>query len=325
MLLTFFDMRARMHYLNARSTLAATACLAGRPGHQRERHDDDRRDLVRRQRLPGRAGGGADERGALLLLTNTDGLFTANPAPYPRAELVDVVRDFDELARGDRPRDVTARVGRDAVEGRRRRDGDRRRHPDVDRERRAPGDDRARSPASGRAPASTRRRPSRVELQALAQVREADPGPARRRPRRRGRAARARDEPAAGRHRRRPREFEAGDAVEVLTDGAIIGKGIVNFSAEELRRVMGKRSARGADRARRRRRGGRAPRLLRAQLRRVLDAARQRNGVAARSRTAKANGRSKTTVRAGFGAIGRPGWSCRSPPALGLGRSRRCG
>jgi len=35
--------------------------------------------------------------------------------------------------------------------------------------------------------------------------------------------------------------FEAGDAVEVVTDGAVIGKGIVNFSADELRRVRGRR------------------------------------------------------------------------------------
>ena len=36
--------------------------------------------------------------------------------------------------------------------------------------------------------------------------------------------------------------FDAGDAIEVLADGSVIGKGIANFSAEELRRVKGKRS-----------------------------------------------------------------------------------
>ena len=35
--------------------------------------------------------------------------------------------------------------------------------------------------------------------------------------------------------------FGAGDAVEVLCDGSVIGKGIVNFSADELRRVRGMR------------------------------------------------------------------------------------
>ena len=36
--------------------------------------------------------------------------------------------------------------------------------------------------------------------------------------------------------------FEAGDAVEVVTDGTVIGKGIAAFSADELRQVRGKRS-----------------------------------------------------------------------------------
>ena len=37
-------------------------------------------------------------------------------------------------------------------------------------------------------------------------------------------------------------EFEAGDAVEVTANGALIGKGIVNYSAAELRQVKGMRS-----------------------------------------------------------------------------------
>jgi len=38
-------------------------------------------------------------------------------------------------------------------------------------------------------------------------------------------------------------DFEAGDAVEVAADGSVIGKGIANYSAEELRRIKGMRSA----------------------------------------------------------------------------------
>jgi glutamate 5-kinase len=34
-------------------------------------------------------------------------------------------------------------------------------------------------------------------------------------------------------------DFKAGDAVDVVTDGHVIGKGIVNYSAGELRRVKG--------------------------------------------------------------------------------------
>jgi glutamate 5-kinase len=37
-------------------------------------------------------------------------------------------------------------------------------------------------------------------------------------------------------------EFEAGDAVEVASDGKPIGKGIVNYSAGELRRIKGMRT-----------------------------------------------------------------------------------
>ena len=38
-------------------------------------------------------------------------------------------------------------------------------------------------------------------------------------------------------------EFEAGDAVEVAADGDVVGKGIVDYSAAELSRVLGMKSA----------------------------------------------------------------------------------
>jgi glutamate 5-kinase len=37
-------------------------------------------------------------------------------------------------------------------------------------------------------------------------------------------------------------EFDAGDAVDVTSDGQTIGKGIVNYSADELRRIKGMRT-----------------------------------------------------------------------------------
>ena len=37
-------------------------------------------------------------------------------------------------------------------------------------------------------------------------------------------------------------EFEVGDAVEVTSDGKTIGKGIVNYSAGELRQIKGMRT-----------------------------------------------------------------------------------
>jgi glutamate 5-kinase len=37
--------------------------------------------------------------------------------------------------------------------------------------------------------------------------------------------------------------FDAGDAVEVAHDGEAVGKGICNYSAPELRKVLGMKSA----------------------------------------------------------------------------------
>ena len=37
--------------------------------------------------------------------------------------------------------------------------------------------------------------------------------------------------------------FEAGEAVEVVVDGDVVGKGISNYSAEEMRRIQGLNSA----------------------------------------------------------------------------------
>jgi glutamate 5-kinase len=38
-------------------------------------------------------------------------------------------------------------------------------------------------------------------------------------------------------------EFDAGDAIEVVHDGEVVGKGICNYEAAELRRVRGMKSA----------------------------------------------------------------------------------
>ena len=38
-------------------------------------------------------------------------------------------------------------------------------------------------------------------------------------------------------------DFAAGDAVEVVCDGEVVGKGIVNYSAAELGRIKGLKSA----------------------------------------------------------------------------------
>ena len=61
-------------------------------------------------------------------------------------------------------------------------------------------------------------------------------------------------------------EFDAGDAVEVAHDGDAVGKGICNYSADELRRVRGLKSAGGARAAPARQRRGGPPGLLRARV-----------------------------------------------------------
>ena len=71
----------RAHALPERAPHAAQARrVADRPGHQRERHDHDRRDLLRRQRLPRRAGRGAGRRVAAVAADLDPGAVDRRPA-----------------------------------------------------------------------------------------------------------------------------------------------------------------------------------------------------------------------------------------------------
>ena len=179
----------------------------------------------------------------LVLLTNTDGVFTADPGANPDAELITTVEDFSDLAgHGHRRPHLGLRQRRHAQQGCRGRDGFR---------------VRASKCGSATAPSTAacgRRRPvnppalvhrpqaARLRFQAVAQVREAVDRPDRGR-RRRGQGAQPeRLEPAAGRRDRGGGRFEAGDAVEVVASGVVIGKGIANYSAEEADRIKGMKS-----------------------------------------------------------------------------------
>ena len=270
-LLTFFDMSGA-HALPQRAPDAAQAArLAGRAGDQRERHDDDRRDLLRRQRLPGRAGGDPGRRRAAAAADRAPTGSTPPTRACDRARSWSGGRGLagalEALEIGHD--DVAARLGRDALEGRGRRDGDRGRHPARDRERaRARRDRRARRRRAGRhaLPAAARR----ATRASSCGCKYAKPA----------RGTVAVDAGAA----RALREggtsllpvgivdvegaFDAGDAVEVRGRRArAIGKGIGNYSAAELRRVMGMKSARGARAAAARGRRGGPPGLLRARRR----------------------------------------------------------
>ena len=123
-LLTFFDMSARTHYLNARQTLRRLLDLGVVPViNENDTTTTDEISFGDNDFLAAQVAVliGADR---LVLLTDTDGLYTGDPRSDAGAALVEEVSDF-ERARGhaDRPRDLAARLGRDALEGRRRRDG----------------------------------------------------------------------------------------------------------------------------------------------------------------------------------------------------------
>src|SRR2546427_7535925 len=96
-LLTFFDMSARTHYLNARQTL--TTLLEWRVLPVINENDTTATDEISfgdNDFLAAQVAVlvAADE---LILLTDTDGLFTADPRLQPDARIVSEVGDFAEL------------------------------------------------------------------------------------------------------------------------------------------------------------------------------------------------------------------------------------
>ena len=110
-LLTFFDMSARTHYLNARRTLRKL--LEWRIVPVINENDTTTTDEI--------SFGDNDFLAAqvavllnaelLVLLTDTEGLYTADPRRDPAARLVEEVTDYEALARpADRARRVAARA-----------------------------------------------------------------------------------------------------------------------------------------------------------------------------------------------------------------------
>src|SRR3954463_15725747 len=96
-LLTFFDMSARGHYLNARRTLQRL--LDWRVVPVINENDTTATDEISFGDNDFLAAQVAILLGAevLLLLTDTDGLHTADPRTDPAAELISEVRDFVTL------------------------------------------------------------------------------------------------------------------------------------------------------------------------------------------------------------------------------------
>jgi glutamate 5-kinase len=243
-LLTFFDMSARSHYVNARRTLRKL--LDWRVIPVINENDTTTTDDI--------SFGDNDFLAAqvailiaaemLVLLTDAEGLFTADPRTDPQARLVPEVTEFDQLDQlaighatsplgsgGMRSKVVAAEMATAAG------------IPTVIASGLAPGAllDAARGERIGTRFSARPGRHSSFKLW----LKYAKPV--------RGRvlvdagAARALREggtsllpvgivDVSG-------EFDAGDAVEVAFDGELVGKGICNYSAVELRRVRGLKSA----------------------------------------------------------------------------------
>ena len=243
-LLTFFDMSARTHYLNARQTLRKL--LDWRVVPVINENDTTTTDEI--------SFGDNDFLAAqvailiaaerLVLLTDAEGLFTADPRVDPAARLVSEVTDFDQLdelaighatsplgSGGMRSKVVAAEMATAAG------------IPTVIagglREGVLLGAATG-EPVGTRFPARSGRYSSFKLWLKYAK-------PARGRVVVDAGAARALREggtsllpvgivEVTG-------EFDAGDAVEVAFDGELVGKGICNYSAVELRRVRGLKSA----------------------------------------------------------------------------------
>jgi glutamate 5-kinase len=242
-LLTFFDMSARTHYLNARQTLRKL--LDWRVLPVINENDTTTTDEISFGNNDFLAAQVAILLGAelLLLLTDADGVFTADPRSHPDARLVTEVTDFESLdgldighvpsplgSGGMRSKVVAAEMATAAG------------IPAVIASGLAAGTilATARGEAVGTRFEAREGRYSSFKLW----LRYAKPA--------RGRvlvdagAARALREggtsllpvgivDVAG-------DFDAGDAVEIAHDGESVGKGISNYSAEELRKVRGLKS-----------------------------------------------------------------------------------
>lgn len=96
-LLTFFDLMARTHYLNARATLERVLAWGVVPViNENDTTTTDEISFGDNDFLAAQVAVlvGAER---LILLTDIDGLYTADPRLHPDAEIVREVRDFDGL------------------------------------------------------------------------------------------------------------------------------------------------------------------------------------------------------------------------------------
>jgi glutamate 5-kinase len=243
-LLTFFDMSARTHYLNARQTLRRLLAWDVVPViNENDTTTTDEISFGDNDFLAAQVAIllQAEE---LLLLTDTDGLFTADPRHAADAELIAEVSEFEALdaleigvssspigSGGMRSKVVAAEMATAAGIPARIANGMR---------------SEVVAAAFAGEDAGTRFLPQQGRVSSFKLwLKYAKPTHGRL----------VVDEGAATALRERGTsllpvgitgvegEFEPGDAVEVTANGRPIGKGIVNYSAAELRRVIGMKTA----------------------------------------------------------------------------------
>jgi glutamate 5-kinase len=244
-LLTFFDMSARTHYLNARRTLQALLEWRVVPViNENDTTTTDEISFGDNDFLAAQVAVLLQAR-QLVLLTDTPGVFTADPRTDPSARLIEEVSDFEALqavseighsvsplgSGGMRSKVVAAEMataaGTETVIGSGFEPGVLLR-------------------AAAGEPAGTRCLPRPMGMSSFKLwLKYAKPS-----------HGRLRVDAGAARALREggtsllpvgitavEGTFDAGDAVDVVTDGVRIGKGICNYSAKELQRVRGMKSA----------------------------------------------------------------------------------
>jgi glutamate 5-kinase len=244
-LLTFFDMSARTHYLNARRTLQALLELRVVPViNENDTTTTDEISFGDNDFLAAQVAVLLQAR-LLVLLTDTPGVFTADPRVDPSARLIEEVTDFEALQDQTTIGHTMSPLGSGGM--------------------------RSKVVAAEMATAASIETVigSGFEPGVLLRAAAGEPAGTRCLPRALGMSSfklwLKYAKPTRGRLRvdagamRALREggtsllpvgitevegaFDAGDAVEVLGDGIRIGKGICNYSGDELRRVRGLKSA----------------------------------------------------------------------------------
>ncbi|HVW19382.1 MAG TPA: glutamate 5-kinase [Solirubrobacteraceae bacterium] len=245
-LLTFFDLSARSHYLNARRTLGRL--LDWRVVPVINENDTTTTDEISFGDNDFLAAQVAVLIGArlLVLLTDIDGLYTADPRVDPSAELVAEVTDFERMrdslrigtgtsplgTGGMRSKVVAAEMATAAGISAAIANGLR---PEALASVLDGGPEGTRFPARAQGYSSFKlwlryAKPSRgtvvVDAGAVRALREDGTSLL----------------PVGVVEARG--DFDAGDAVEVVGGGVHVGKGISNYSADDLRRVAGMQSAR---------------------------------------------------------------------------------